>query len=69
MAIFLKKKFKKKIKNSKKIKKKLKLKKKQRLTRGKVVNGVCKDLTKGTTLMHITNLGTKLRQSSKWVPF
>jgi len=38
------------------------------LTRGKIVNDVCEDLTEGTTLMHIMNLGTKLRQSSKWVP-
>jgi len=33
------------------------------LTRDKVLNGVCKNLTEGTTLMHITNLGTKMRQT------
>jgi len=31
--------------------------------RGKVLNGVCENLTEGTTFMHITNLGTKLRQT------
>jgi len=53
-----------------KIKKRLKKNKKiQRLTHDKVVNAVCEDLTDGTTLIQQSKLGTKLRQSSKWVPF
>jgi len=53
---FLKKKFKKNSKIQKKFKK-------PEAACGKVLNCVCENLTEGTTLMHITNLGTKLRQT------